>query len=241
MLIVFLVLMLMQSIRSGEFSDPKAWFLNTVMLLPGIIIGVAFHEYGHAAVASKLGDPTPRMQGRLTINPAAHLEPFGLIALIFCGFGWGKPVEIDPSYFRNRRRDELLVSVAGVVMNLIIAIIFTIIFKIVLSAWGSAFSYSAGGVTDFRYYLELMLFYAIQINLVLMIFNLIPVPPLDGFNIVVEIFNLRHTEFYRTVYNYGQWILLVLLLLGFVGRILSPAVMWCMNVLFNIFGVPLMV
>ena len=241
LLIVFLVLMLLQSIRAGEFSDPKAWFLSTVMLLPGIIIGIAFHEYGHALVASKLGDPTPRLQGRLTINPIAHLEPFGFIALIFCGFGWGKPVEIDPAYFRNRRRDELLVSVAGVVMNLILAIVFTIVFKIVLSTAGSAFSYSAGGATDFRYYFELMIYYVIEINLVLMIFNLIPVPPLDGFNIIVEIFNLRNTDFYRLAYNYGQWILLVLLFMGFVSRILSPAVMWCMNTLFSIFGVPLMV
>ena len=239
MLIIFLGLMLLQSIRSGEFSDPKAWFINTIMILPGVIVGIAFHEFGHALVASKLGDPTPAAQGRLTINPIAHIEPFGLIALIFCGFGWGKPVQIDPTYFRKRRRDELLVSIAGVVMNLIIAVIFTLIFKIVLSSLGSAFSLSAEGATDFRYYLEIMIFYVIQINLVLMIFNLIPVPPLDGFNIIVEIFNLKNTEFYRTVYNYGQWILLVLLFLGMVGRILSPAVMWCMDLLFDIFSVPL--
>ncbi|MBQ1352796.1 MAG: site-2 protease family protein [Firmicutes bacterium] len=238
MLIVFLALMLLQSIRAGEFSDPKAWFLNTLMILPGVIVGVAFHEFGHALVASKLGDPTPEAQGRLTINPVAHLEPFGLIALIFCGFGWGKPVQIDPTYFRKRRRDELLVSVAGVVMNLIIAVIFTIIFRIVISSAGSAFY---GGSSDFMYYVELMIYYVIQINLVLMIFNLIPVPPLDGFNIIVEVFNLKNTEFYRVAYNYGQWILLVLLFLGFVSRILSPAVMWCMNTLFSIFGVPLMV
>ena len=92
------------------------------MMLPGIIIGLAFHEFAHAAVAFKLGDPTPKMQGRVTINPLAHIDPVGLAALLFAGFGWGVPVQINPSNFKKRRRDELLVSLAGVTMNLVIAI-----------------------------------------------------------------------------------------------------------------------
>lgn len=239
MLILFLGLMLLQSYRSGEFSDPKAWIISTILLLPGVIIGLSFHEFGHAFAADKLGDSTPRLQGRLTVNPIAHIEPFGLIALIFCGFGWGKPVQIDPTRFRKRRRDELIVSVAGVLMNLLLAVVFTLILKIVMSTMGSAFGLSSSGTQDFRYFLQLMIFYVIQINLVLMIFNLIPVLPLDGFNIIVEIFNLKNTEFYRVAYNYGQWILLVLLFLGFVSRILSPAVFGCMGFLFDIFGIPI--
>ena len=124
-------------------------------------------------------------------------------------------------------------------MNLLLAVVFTLILKIVMSTMGSAFGLSSSGTQDFRYFLQLMIFYVIQINLVLMIFNLIPVPPLDGFNIIVEIFNLKNTEFYRVAYNYGQWILLVLLFLGFVSRILSPAVFGCMGFLFDIFGIPI--
>ena len=102
---------------------------------------------------------------------------------------------------------------------------------------GSAFSIGSPSA-GLRYYLQLMVIYAVQINLVLMIFNLIPVPPLDRFEIIIEIFNLKNTQFYRVVYEYGQWILLILLLFGIVGRILQPAVSICMNLLFNIFGIP---
>ena len=218
--------------------SPKEIAYYGAIMLFALMLSFSIHEFMHAFVADRLGDPTPRNMGRLTLNPINHLDITGTILLLVAGFGWGKPVQIDPTYFRKRRRDELLVSVAGVVMNLIIAVIFTIIFRIVISSAGSAFY---GGSSDFMYYVELMIYYVIQINLVLMIFNLIPVPPLDGFNIIVEVFNLKNTEFYRVAYNYGQWILLVLLFLGFVSRILSPAVMWCMNTLFSIFGVPLMV
>lgn len=236
-LVIFLALLLLHGIRSGEFSDPKHWFIKTLMLLPGIIIGIAFHEYAHALSASKLGDPTPKFQGRVTLNPIAHIEPFGFIALIFCGFGWGKPVMINPNNFRKRRRDELIVGLSGVVMNLVLAVVFTALLKFLLLTMGSAFSIGSPSA-GLRYYLQLMVIYAVQINLVLMIFNLIPVPPLDGFGVIIEIFNLKNTQFYRVVYEYGQWILLILLLFGIVGRILQPAVSICMNLLFNIFGIP---
>lgn len=120
----------------GILSNPGEWFISELMMLPGIIIGLSFHEFAHGIVAYKLGDPTPKYQGRLTVNPAAHIDPIGFIALLFMGFGWGKAVEINPYNFKNRRRDELLVSVAGVVMNLIIAIIFTLVYRAYTTATG---------------------------------------------------------------------------------------------------------
>lgn len=195
------------------------------MMLPGIIIGLAFHEFAHAAVAFKLGDPTPKMQGRVTINPLAHIDPVGLAALLFAGFGWGVPVQINPSNFKKRRRDELLVSLAGVTMNLVIAIVFAIVAKILYMTMGPSFlSGSVGSI------LWMMIMYVIQINLVLMIFNLIPCPPLDGFSIISEIFNIKHTEIYWTLYRYGDWILIALIIFGITGRIISP----CVNFLFGI-------
>lgn len=225
-LFICLILMVFNSFRRGAFSSPMDWLMGTIMMIPGIVIGLSFHEFAHAWVACKLGDMTPKFQGRVTINPKAHVDPIGLIALLFAGFGWGVPVEINPSNFRNRRRDELLVSLAGVVMNLIVAIVFAIIIKILITAGGTQLWNSGLGNA-----LWTILFYVIQINLVLMVFNLIPVPPLDGFSIITELFNLRHTEFYYTIYNNGSFILLLLILLGVTNTILTP----CVNFFLNLF------
>ena len=223
--LILIVVLLSNAFRRGAFSDPMNWLMGELMMLPGIIIGLAFHEFAHAAVAFKLGDPTPKMQGRVTINPLAHIDPVGLAALLFAGFGWGVPVQITPSNFKKRRRDELLVSLAGVTMNLVIAIVFAIVAKILYMTMGPSFlSGSVGSI------LWMMIMYVIQINLVLMIFNLIPCPPLDGFSIISEIFNIKHTEIYWTLYRYGDWILIALIIFGITGRIISP----CVNFLFGI-------
>ena len=136
-----------------------------------------------------------------------------------------RQVQINPSNFKKRRRDELLVSLAGVTMNLVIAIVFAIVAKILYMTMGPSFlSGSVGSI------LWMMIMYVIQINLVLMIFNLIPCPPLDGFSIISEIFNIKHTEIYWTLYRYGDWILIALIIFGITGRIISP----CVNFLFGI-------
>ena len=198
-------------------------------MTPGIIIGLTFHEFAHAFVADRLGDDTPRLQGRVTLNPMAHIDWMGLAALFFVGFGWGQPVQINPYHFKNRRRDEFLVSIAGVVMNLLLAVVFTFVVKILLVA---GISWTTGG---FGNSLWECLLYIIQINLVLMIFNLIPVPPLDGFNIVTEIFDLRKYDWWYTVYSYGNIILIALIAFNFTGRIMSPILNNLMGIIENVF------
>lgn len=228
-LILFIGILALNSLRNGALSNPMDWLMNMLMTLPAIIIGLSFHEYAHAIVSYKLGDPTPKMQGRVTINPMAHIDPLGLAALIFAGFGWGVPVQINPANYANRRKGELLVSLAGVTMNLIIAVLFAVIAKVLLVTLGAAtLSVSWGGV------LWTMIMYVIQINLVLMIFNLIPCPPLDGFSIIAEIFNLKTTNFYWTVYRYGDWILMALIIFGVTSRIISPAVYTLFSLLQNL-------
>lgn len=125
--IVIIAVLAFSSIRSGEFSDPREWLLDKLLLVPAIIIGLSMHEFAHGLVAYKLGDNTPKIQGRVTINPIAHIDWMGLAALFFCGFGWGQPVQINPYNFKNRRRDELFVALAGVVMNLLMAALFTLV------------------------------------------------------------------------------------------------------------------
>ena len=219
-LIVILAIMLYFNYRSGAFSNPREWITSMLIMLPGIIVGLSFHEFAHGFVSYRLGDPTPKIQGRLTINPMAHIEPVGFIALLLCGFGWGVPVMIDPTYYKHKRRDELFVSLAGVVMNLIIAVAFAFFIRLLFAA-------GIGG-SDLGDILIRIFVQVAVINLVLMIFNLIPVPPLDGFGIITQIFDLRKYDWYHKIYDYGFYILLALIVFGITDRILTPAVsgMW---------------
>lgn len=226
--IVIILILASMSIREGAFSNPMDWLMDKVLIVPGIIIGLTFHEFAHAFVAHKCGDQTPLLQGRVTLNPMAHIDWMGLAALFFVGFGWGQPVQIDPYQFRHRRRDEFLVAIAGVAMNLLLAIVFTFVAKGVLAiaGWGTLSTGFGNGIW-------MMLLYIIQINLVLMIFNLIPVPPLDGFNIIAQIFNFGQKEIYWQIYRYGNWILVALIVFGVTGMILSPCVSFLFNLLVN--------
>lgn len=217
-----------RSLTNGAFDDPIEWFTDKLMLLPAVLIGFSLHEYAHAYTAFKLGDPTPKFQGRVTINPLAHIDWLGFAALMFCGFGWGVPVQINPANFRNRRKAELIVSLSGVTMNLIIAVVFAIIAKILLMTLGYEFlSGSVGNI------LWMMIMYIIQINLVLMIFNLIPCPPLDGFSVISEIFNIKHTELYWTLVRYSDFIFIGLIVFGITGMIISPCVSFLFGLLQN--------
>ena len=199
--------------------------LAKLLMLPGIIIGLSFHEFAHAWMSDKLGDPTPRRQGRVTINPMAHIDPIGFLALLLVVFGWGKPVQIDPSYYKNRRRDEFLVGIAGVTMNLLIAVIFSLPARAIVKAFNGA------AASDFIYNIYLMIFYIVSINIVLMIFNLIPCPPLDGWGILTQIFRLDRYSWWYKVYQYGTWILLALIVFDVTDRIITPLVTLILGVL----------
>ena len=226
--IVIIVILAASSLRSGA-HDPTQWLMDKILIVPGILIGLTFHEFAHAWVAYKCGDDTPKLQGRVTLNPLAHIDWMGLAALFFVGFGWGQPVQINPYNFKNRRRDELLVALAGVVMNLLLAILFAFVAKAVLALVGWNWL-----STGFGNGIWMMILYIIQINLVLMIFNLIPCPPLDGFNIIAQIFNFGGTETYWKIYQYGNWILVALIVFGITGMIISPCVSFLYNLLANL-------
>ena len=191
--------------------------ITKLLTLPGIILGLSLHEFAHAWMSDRLGDPTPRRQGRLTINPIAHIDPLGFVALLLVGFGWGKPVMIDPSYYKNRRRDEFLVAIAGVTMNLILAVILSFPAKALMNMYYS----SGSALIENIFYI---VYYAVSINVCLMVFNLIPCPPLDGWNIVTQIFRLDRYRWWYKVYQYGQWTLLILIFANVTDMILMPCV-----------------
>lgn len=227
--ITIMILLVISSVMSGRFSDPMAWFMDKLLILPGIILGLSIHEFGHAITAYKLGDNTPYNQGRVTMSPGAHIDPVGFVSLLFIGFGWGVPVQINPRNFKKPRRDELIVSFAGVAMNLITAIVFAIIVKVIYMA-----------APEFLFLNEMgdivltVLLYVIQINIILMVFNLLPIPPLDGFNIVTEIFKLRRYDWWYRIYNNGFFILLFFILFDVTDMILSPAVYGIYGTIINI-------
>ena len=193
--------------------------------LPGIVVGLCFHEWAHARVSYALGDPTPMRQGRCTINPLAHIDPVGFIALLLCGFGWGKPVQIDPRYYKHRRRDEFLVAIAGITCNLLLAVLFSFPTKLVYNSYQS----SGNGVLEILFY---VLYYTVTINLVLMIFNLIPCPPLDGWGIVTQLFNLQKYEWWYKLYRYGSLILIILIVTNVTDYVITQAINAILGILF---------
>jgi len=143
------------------FTNPYAF----VVILGGIILAIGIHEAAHAFMADYLGDPTPRTLGRTTLNPLAHLDPYGTLAIIFTGFfGWGKPTPFDPYNLRNPRRDTALIALAGPASNIVLAVLLSLITKI----------------TSMPSQVLVVFYGLVSLNVNLALFNLIPVPPLDG-------------------------------------------------------------
>jgi Zn-dependent protease len=175
------------------FSDPLTFFV----LFPSLLLSLSFHEFAHAWVADRLGDPTPRYQGRVTLDPRAHLDPLGVLALLLTRFGWGRPVEFDPYNLKNPVRDSALIALAGPASNLSIAVVLSLIIRTGLLPnlwWLQTF--------------DLVL----TINIVLAVFNLVPVHPLDGSRILTALLPAstahEYEEFMR---RYGLFVLLLLI------------------------------
>jgi Zn-dependent protease len=172
-----------------------------VPLLAAIIIAFTIHEFSHALAAEWLGDPTPKMLGRLTLNPVAHIHGLGFLLLLLVGFGWGKPVPFDPSRLKSPRWGSALVGLAGPASNLIMAAL-SLLALAVLSGQGMA------GNT----LLSIFLLFLFQFNVVLMVFNLIPIPPLDGSKLLFAIIPDSRDDIRQMLSNYGPFILLFLVI-----------------------------
>ena len=170
--------------------------LNIILMIPAMLIAFTFHEYAHALVADRLGDKTPRFQGRLTLNPIAHIDPFGFIAVLLFKFGWAKPVQTNPSAYKNYYKDDLKVSLAGPVANILVAIVSSVIFALYIK-----FIYGILPVTLAKV-LYSMIQITIVINVNIGIFNLIPIPGLDGFSVLRDLLPKRFYIFQEKFYQY---------------------------------------
>jgi len=188
-------------------------FAQWLLLAPGIIIGLTIHEYSHAAAARWLGDDTAARMGRLTLNPLAHLDILGLLMLFLAGFGWAKPVPVNPNKFSiDRRWGSLLVSLAGPASNLFLA--FTGYLVLYLSFHPLRLTTEQSMIS--------IVYGLIHINVILAAFNLIPLPPLDGSRILAIIFPVRYHAFIMEIERYAPVIFILLIISGVLGRIIRP-------------------
>ena len=192
------------------------YLLVKILMLPGVIIAITFHEFAHAYAADKLGDYTPRSQGRLNLNPLTHIDPIGFILLLLAGFGWGKPVQINLRNFDNKvslRTGEAIVSFAGPLMNFILAIIFMILTV--------AIQFFAPDTTLFNVLYSICSFSCV-INIGLGIFNLIPLPPLDGSKILKNFLPYNAVNWFENNERIFYIIFLVIWITGISSFILTP-------------------
>ena len=198
------------------FQNPIVFILLSISL----IISISIHEFAHAFIASKLGDPTAKLLGRVTLNPLAHLDPLGTFLLLFAGFGWGKPVPFNPIYLKNPKRDVAIISFAGPASNFLLAILVSVVIRLTPQT-------DLGLFTLIHYLLYMIAFY----NLVLGFFNLIPIHPLDGFKVVNGFLPHELSIQWMQMAPYGIWILLVLIMTDTTSKIITPLITLTMGVL----------
>jgi len=178
--------------------------------LPAVLIAISMHEFAHGYVSHRLGDPTPKQMGRLSVNPLAHLDPVGTLCLLIFHFGWAKPVGVNPYYYKNRKKGMVMVSLAGPIMNFFIAFLS-------IGAMGLILKTTGGYAGEFIIYIFNFLNYLFIINIGLGVFNLIPVPPLDGSKVVGAILPEEKYFKYMKYERYGMIILIGLLYLGILN------------------------
>ncbi len=213
-------------------ESPMEYLTQLVLRLPAVLIAICMHESAHGWVANRCGDPTARLMGRITLNPVKHFDPAGMLCLVFFGVGWAKPVPINPLHFRNYRKDDLKVSLAGVTMNLILALVFLIPAYAVFTRAFVSFremyylpdgdlAWLQNALMDYRPILETwgsvpaglykVLANVVLVNLSLAIFNLIPLPPLDGYHVLNDLVLKRPLFATQRAAMAGQGILILLM------------------------------
>ena len=208
-------------------SYGTAGIFDLILSVPAVLLAITVHEFGHAFAAYKLGDDTPLRQGRLSLNPFDHVDPLGLAMLLFAHIGWGKPVQIDPRNYNiniSVEKADAIVSFAGPLMNFITAIVFALIYCAIMKFAGAIFAMSKIGVI-----IVSIVIYIITMNIGLGVFNLIPLPPLDGSKIFLPILpynaKLWFIEHEQTFY----FIFLIIWITGIAGRLISPIIGWMTN------------
>ena len=208
------------------FGDIGSFLTHLIAGLPGIVIAMTIHEWAHARVAYALGDYTPKMQGRLTLNPAAHVDPIGLLMLFIVHFGWAKPVQINPMNFSNPRRDDILVSLAGPASNLITAFVALIIFVLLAKL---KLPLTDGALVVFN----LIIIY----NINFAIFNMLPIPPLDGSHILKQLLPYELSRQFEGLERYSFIFLLIIIATPVLSYVFVPLQRFILGIFKGIVGI----
>lgn len=185
------------------------YLLEKILIIPAILLAFTFHEYAHAIVAVKLGDDTPKYQGRLTLNPFAHVDIVGFIMILLVGFGWARPVETNPQAFKNYYRDDLKVSIAGPLANLLIGFISVIVLVLF-----SKVQLNNGKLQDV---IGTIIYLTAWLNCMWFFLNLLPIPGFDGFHIINDLFPRALYKFSTMLYKY-QMVIFIILILPLIGE-----------------------
>lgn len=218
---------LLQALQTGDIQQALVETLGYVI---AILLGISLHEFAHALVAYRLGDMSPVRDGRLTINPLAHFDPFGTLLIVLVGFGYGRPVMVNPYAFRiDRRTGMALVAIAGPITNIIIAVVFGLALRLLIPVWSEANSYPLEVIVT-------VFAIIVSLNIGLALFNMIPFPPLDGSKVLLALLPgemaYRVENFYIQTQQYGLIVLMLLLWVG--GRFIGPLLAGPQAALFNL-------
>ncbi len=193
--------------------DFHQFFLSLLIKLPGLLFALTVHEFAHGFIAFRLGDPTAKDAGRLSLNPMHHLDPIGTLAIIFAPIGWAKPVPVNPVYFKNPAKDMMAVAWAGPASNILLLLASTALFYLCIALPISP---------NFKQIIVEILFWSMLININLAIFNCLPIPPLDGSKILMGLLPPSTAASYAQIEPYGIFILLALIFLHAFDYILTP-------------------
>jgi Zn-dependent protease len=197
-----------------EGGSIQSWVVSLLLSLPVVLLALSLHELAHGYVAYKCGDPTAKHFGRLTLNPLRHLDPVGFGCMLLIGFGWANPVPVNSRYFRKPRRDMILVALAGPVSNLLLAFVFLLLYRFVGIGWIATLTFSSQFTFNLAWCLLQILYAGIYMNIALAVFNLLPIPPLDGSRVLFVL--LPYRTYVKIAAHQRQitTVLLLVLLLG---------------------------
>lgn len=220
------------------FQDsPQVALIYLISSFLACCIAISFHEWAHAFAAYKLGDPTAKNMGRMSLDPMRHIDPIGMILFVVLGIGWAKPVIVNSRNLKNFRRDDVLISLAGPLMNLILSFIFYGLYSVGLNIYAGAITSGAVSSSALLPAAIVQLFYIIfSLNIVLAIFNVLPIPPLDGFHVVSSLFIRKSYRVVEFLQKYGFLILIVLIFSGLISSIISPIISWLAGLYSSFYG-----
>lgn len=229
---MYIILAVMLILVIIQYASSPNQLIGLLLTAPGVLIAITFHEFAHGYAAYKLGDDTAKRQGRLSLNPFAHLDPIGTLMLLVAGFGWGKPVEVDPRNYTRKismEKGEAIVSLAGPLMNIILSMIFSLVYCAIYKFASPTFLISTTGTI-----IMTIISYTISINVGLGVFNLIPLPPLDGSKIIMPILTPKVKEFFINNEQIFYIIFILIWITGIAGDIITPAISWITNGVFSL-------